>query len=87
MNILTLSTKGQFTINKALMEHMGLKGGEKIRVTKTSDGGLKIMPDKSKGSLMDFAGYFKTDIHLTDEELEQCIADSYVKAGMQGLEE
>ncbi|MDR1889589.1 MAG: AbrB/MazE/SpoVT family DNA-binding domain-containing protein [Zoogloeaceae bacterium] len=87
MNTITLSTKGQFTINKTLMEHMGVRGGEKIQVTKTPDGGLKIMPDRSKGSLMDLACSIKTDVHLTDEELEECIADCYAEAGMQGLEE
>ena len=86
MHTITVSTKGQFTINKNLMEHLGINGGEKIQVSKTPDGGLKILPDKSKGSVLDFAGYFKTDIHLTDEEIKECIEDSYVEAGMKGIE-
>ncbi|MDR0529491.1 MAG: AbrB/MazE/SpoVT family DNA-binding domain-containing protein [Zoogloeaceae bacterium] len=86
MRSITLSTKGQLTINKSLMEHMGTKGGEKMHVTKTADGGIKILPDRNRGSLMDLAGSIPSNIHLSDEELEQCIADSYAAAGMQGLE-
>ncbi|MDR1350920.1 MAG: AbrB/MazE/SpoVT family DNA-binding domain-containing protein [Zoogloeaceae bacterium] len=86
MNSVTLSTKGQLTINKSLMEYLGTKGGEKIDVTKTADGGLKLLVKRSKGSVMDLAGSIQSDIHLTDEELEQCIADSYAAAGMQGVE-
>jgi bifunctional DNA-binding transcriptional regulator/antitoxin component of YhaV-PrlF toxin-antitoxin module len=87
MNTITVSTKGQFTLNKTLMEYLGIKGGEKINLTKTADGGLKILHKKNKGSLMDLAGSIKSDIHLSDEELQQCIADSYAAAGVQGLEE
>jgi bifunctional DNA-binding transcriptional regulator/antitoxin component of YhaV-PrlF toxin-antitoxin module len=87
MNTVTLSTKGQLTLNRSLMEHLGIKGGEKLNLSKTADGGLKILPEKNRGSVMDFAGCIKTDIHLTDDEIEQCIADSYAAAGMQGLEE
>jgi bifunctional DNA-binding transcriptional regulator/antitoxin component of YhaV-PrlF toxin-antitoxin module len=87
MHTITLSTKGQFTINKNLMEHLGVRGGEKIQVLKTPDGGLKILPDRSKGSVMDFAGYFKTDIHLTDAQIKECIENCYAEAGMKGIEE
>lgn len=87
MHTVTLSTKGQLTINKSLMEYMGTKGGEKMNLTKTADGGLKILPQRSKGSLMDLAGSIPTDVHLSDDEVQQCIADSYAAAGMQGLEE
>jgi bifunctional DNA-binding transcriptional regulator/antitoxin component of YhaV-PrlF toxin-antitoxin module len=87
MHTMTLTAKGQFTINKSLMEHLGVKGGEKILVKKTADGGLKIEAEKKQGNVMDFAGFFKTDIHLTDDEINECIAAAYVEAGMRGLEE
>jgi bifunctional DNA-binding transcriptional regulator/antitoxin component of YhaV-PrlF toxin-antitoxin module len=86
MRTVTLSTKGQLTLNKSLMEYLGIKSGGKVNLTKTADGGLKILPEKSKGSAMDFAGFFKTDIHLTDDEINQCIADSHAAAAMQGIE-
>jgi bifunctional DNA-binding transcriptional regulator/antitoxin component of YhaV-PrlF toxin-antitoxin module len=84
---MTLTSKGQFTINKSLMEHLGVKGGERILVKKTPDGGLKIEAEKSLHSIREFAGIFKTDIHLTDEEIAECIRQSYVEQGMRGLDE
>jgi bifunctional DNA-binding transcriptional regulator/antitoxin component of YhaV-PrlF toxin-antitoxin module len=86
MRIVTLSPKGQLTLNKSLVEYLGMKGGGKVNVTKTADGGLKILPGKSTGSVMDFAGFFKTDVHLTDDEINQCIAGSQAAAITQEID-
>lgn len=76
---MTLTAKGQFTFNKALMEHLGVKAGDKISVSKYPDGSLRISASKKRGDLMALAGVFKhsTDVKLSDNELNQAIADAY----------
>jgi len=41
---LTMTSKGQITINKTLREGLGAKPGQKLRVEVRPDGGLVILP-------------------------------------------
>jgi len=82
---MTLSSKGQFTFNKQLMEHLNVKAGEKILIKKMPDGSLRIEAEKSQIDIMSLAGSLKTTVRLTDEELQTAIANSYVQAGLKGL--
>jgi len=84
---MTLTAKSQFTLNKSLLEHLGVKAGEKIAIKKLPDGSLKINASKKHRSILDLAGALKgkTDVKLTDEELEQAIIDGYVEHGMRGI--
>ncbi len=86
MNTMTLTGKGQFTFNKQLMEHMGVKAGDKILVKKLPDGTLKIQAQKSAVPLSALRGCIKTDLHFTLEEIEAAIQQGYVTRGMAGLE-
>ncbi|MDR2153407.1 MAG: AbrB/MazE/SpoVT family DNA-binding domain-containing protein [Burkholderiaceae bacterium] len=81
---LTLTAKGQFTINKQLMDHIGVKAGEKVLVKKQSDGTLKVESAKNQTDIMALAGSLKnkTRVKLTDEQLRQAITESYVRRGM-----
>ncbi|MDR0458309.1 MAG: AbrB/MazE/SpoVT family DNA-binding domain-containing protein [Burkholderiaceae bacterium] len=83
---MTLTAKGQFTFNKALLEHLGVKAGEKIAIRKQPDGSLKINASKKHRNIMDLMGSLegKTDVKLTDAELSQAIADSYATHGLRG---
>jgi len=83
---LTLTAKGQFTFNKQLMEHLGVRPGQQVSVQRLPDGGLKINALNKQGDLMSLAGSLKSDVHLTDAELQDAIAEAHVRAGMRGLE-
>jgi bifunctional DNA-binding transcriptional regulator/antitoxin component of YhaV-PrlF toxin-antitoxin module len=80
---MTLTAKGQFTFNRSLMEHLGVKAGEKIAIRKLPDGSLKINASKKHNDIMDFAGALKGDIKLTDAELKAAIADAYAERGIK----
>jgi len=82
---MTLTSKGQFTFNKQLMEHLNVKAGEKVLINKMPDGSLRIEAEKSQVDIMSLAGSLKSTIRLTDEELQAAITDSYVQAGLKGL--
>jgi bifunctional DNA-binding transcriptional regulator/antitoxin component of YhaV-PrlF toxin-antitoxin module len=71
---MTLTAKGQFTFNKTLMEHLGVRAGEKVLVKKQPDGSLKLESAKKQ-----------IDIHLTDDELQNIIQQAYVQRGQIGL--
>ena len=81
---MTLNAKGRFTINKQLMNHLGVKAGEKVLIQKQPDGTLKVEPAKNRIDIMSLAGSLKdkTRIKLTDDELQQAIVASYVQQGM-----
>jgi predicted glycosyltransferase len=85
---LTLTAKSQFTFNKSLLEHLGVKAGDKIAIRKLPDGSIKINASKKHRSIMDLVGALegKTKVRLTDEELQQAIIDGYVEHGMRGME-
>lgn len=85
---MTLTAKGQVTFNKSLLEHLGVKAGEKIAIKKQPDGSLKIDASKKRRNIMDLAGSLKgkTDVKLTIEEIQQAIVDGYVEHGMRGME-
>jgi len=82
---MTLTSKGQFTFNKQLMEHLNVKAGERILIKKQPDASLKIEAEKSQIDIMSLAGSMRTNIRLTDEEIQESITNSYIAAGTKGL--
>jgi len=84
---MTLTAKCQFTLNKSLLEHLGVKPGEKIAIKKLPDGSININASKKHRDIMELAGALKgkTDVKMSIEEINQAIADGYVEHGMRGL--
>jgi antitoxin PrlF len=82
MTTMTLTAKGQFTLNKQLMEHVGVKVGDKVIVKKQIDGSLKIEAEKNQIDILSLAGSLKTNIQLTDEALDAAISQSYVNSNL-----
>jgi antitoxin component of MazEF toxin-antitoxin module len=85
MTSMTLTAKSRFTIGKQLVDHLGVKAGEKVVVTKLPNHTLKIEPEKSREDFLDLFGSMNTDIRLTDEELEQAIQLARIARGVRGL--
>ncbi|GHU19669.1 hypothetical protein FACS189475_07280 [Betaproteobacteria bacterium] len=88
MNTITLTARGQFTFNKQLLDHMGVKGGEQVVIKKQPDGTLNIASAKKTKDISSIFGIMgKSPVHLNDEELEEAIIESYLQPGMQGIEQ
>jgi bifunctional DNA-binding transcriptional regulator/antitoxin component of YhaV-PrlF toxin-antitoxin module len=87
---MTLTARGQFTFNKSLMEHLGVKVGEKISIRKLPGGKIEIEALKNKippeALFATLRSVIKTDIQLSDEEINDIIAQSYADAGRKGVE-
>jgi bifunctional DNA-binding transcriptional regulator/antitoxin component of YhaV-PrlF toxin-antitoxin module len=61
MNTLTVTAKGQVTLRKDLLKHLGVHPGEKIAVDKLPDGRLEIKAVRPTGKISDVFNRFKTE--------------------------
>jgi bifunctional DNA-binding transcriptional regulator/antitoxin component of YhaV-PrlF toxin-antitoxin module len=53
MNKLTITAKGQVTLRKDLLTHLGVEPGEQIAVDKLPDGRVEIRAAKPSGRISD----------------------------------
>jgi AbrB family looped-hinge helix DNA binding protein len=59
MNKLTVTAKGQVTLRKDLLEHLGVRPGEKIAVDKLPDGRIEVRAARPTGKISDVFGLLK----------------------------
>ncbi len=59
MSTLTVTSKGQVTLRKDLLEHLGVHPGEKITVDKLPDGRIEVKAARSSGKIADAFGFLK----------------------------
>jgi bifunctional DNA-binding transcriptional regulator/antitoxin component of YhaV-PrlF toxin-antitoxin module len=73
--ILTVTAKGQVTLRKDVLQHLGVRPGEKIVVHKLPDGGIQVKAAKRKRDISQFFGSLKQENgpHLTIEEMNEII--------------
>lgn len=87
---LKLTAKGQITLKKEFLQHLGAGIGSVLNVEKLPDGGLKISAKKPEKtvSFADFAGIFDnpTGRAFSIGEINEAVAKAYAEAGMQGLD-
>jgi AbrB family looped-hinge helix DNA binding protein len=84
MATLTVTSKGQVTLRKDVLRHLGVKPGDKIDVDLLPDGALTVRaaePAKSE-SLEDFFGMLssKNGPVLTLDEISEAIEDGWSSA-------
>ncbi|HJZ19929.1 MAG TPA: AbrB/MazE/SpoVT family DNA-binding domain-containing protein [Bradyrhizobium sp.] len=77
MSTLTVTAKGQVTLRKDLLEHLGVHPGEKITVDKLPDGRIEVKAARPIGDISDVFGSLKTKRKgrpLSIEEMNDLIA-------------
>jgi AbrB family looped-hinge helix DNA binding protein len=79
MTTLTVTAKGQVTLRKELLSHLGVEPGDRIEVAKLPDGRLQLKAVRTKGSIARAFGVLKREGHpsLSIEEMNQAIADAW----------
>lgn len=79
MTTLTITAKGQVTLKKELLQHLGVQPGQKIEVDALPGGRLSIAATRKKGAIEDFFGILagKTDKVATIEEMNEAIAKGW----------
>lgn len=79
MATLTVTTRGQVTFRKKVMQHLGVKPGGKIELDLLPDGRGMIRAAEPTGSIHDFIGLLagKTKKVATIEEINEAAAQGW----------
>lgn len=82
MTTLTITSKGQVTFKKALLEHLGAAPGERLDVGLLPGGRIEVRAAQAEGRIEDFIGLLagKTRKRTTLREIREAAA-----AGWAGL--
>jgi bifunctional DNA-binding transcriptional regulator/antitoxin component of YhaV-PrlF toxin-antitoxin module len=79
MSLLTVTAKGQVTLRKELLQHLGVQPGEKVSVGKLPDGRIEVKAVRPSGKISDAFGLLKSDNGpvLSIEDMNRIIADGW----------
>jgi bifunctional DNA-binding transcriptional regulator/antitoxin component of YhaV-PrlF toxin-antitoxin module len=79
MSTLTITAKGQITLRKDLLQHLGVHPGEKISVDKLPDGRIAVQAVRPSSKISDVFGMLKREggPTLTIEEMNEAIAQGW----------
>jgi AbrB family looped-hinge helix DNA binding protein len=79
MSTLTVTAKGQVTLRKDLLEHLGVRPGEKVSVEKLPDGRVEVKAARPTGKISDAFDFLKRKggPSLSIEEMNKIIADGW----------
>ena len=61
MSTLTVTAKGQVTLRKDLLRHLGVHPGEQIAVNKLPDGRIEVRASRPAGKISDAFDYLKRE--------------------------
>jgi len=84
-----LSRTGQFTVNKTLLSHLGVKPGDRVSVELLPDASLKVSATGKKRPLSELRGAFRDlfgVVELSLEDMERAIEEGCLTSGMAGME-
>jgi AbrB family looped-hinge helix DNA binding protein len=82
MSTLTVTAKGQVTLRKDLLEHLGVHPGEKITVDKLPDGRIEVKAARPTGKISDAFGFLKSKRKgrvLSIEEMNDIVARGWAR--------
>jgi antitoxin PrlF len=76
MTSLTVTAKGQVTLKRDLLQHLGIKPGERVELEKLPGGALQLRAARPSGTIDSFIGRYagKLKQPLTIEEMNEIAA-------------
>ena len=79
MSILTVTAKGQVTLGKDILKHLGVRPGGKIAVERFPDGRIEMKAVRSTGKISDAFGFLKkkNSSSLSIEEMNEIAAQGW----------
>jgi antitoxin PrlF len=79
MSKLTITSKGQVTLRKDLLRHLGVHPGERIEIVELPGGELRVRAVKLTGKIQDFFGSLRREGQkaLSIEEMNEVIAKGW----------
>ncbi|MGY4696097.1 AbrB/MazE/SpoVT family DNA-binding domain-containing protein [Xylella fastidiosa subsp. sandyi] len=84
MSTLTVTARGQVTFRKEVLQHLGIKPGERIELDLLPDGRAELKAMQPKGSFQELRGVLKgktNGVRLSIEEINDAIAEAGTLAG------
>ncbi|WP_429500510.1 AbrB/MazE/SpoVT family DNA-binding domain-containing protein (plasmid) [Robbsia andropogonis] len=84
MSTLTVTARGQVTFRKEVLQHLGIKPGERIELDLLPDGRAELKAAQAKGSFRELRGFLKgktNGARLSVEEINDAIAEAGAAAG------
>lgn len=82
MTKLTITAKGQVTLKKDLLNHLGVGPGEKIEADKLPDGRIVVRAASQDGTIADFIGCLSLGDgrKLTIDEMSEITSEGWARA-------
>lgn len=89
MTTLTVTSRGQVTFRKEVLQHLGIPPGGKIRLDLLPDGRAELKADEPKGSWRQMHGMLKgkgNGARLSIDDINRAIAEAAATAVLSGLD-
>jgi len=82
MIVLTITAKGQVTLKRDLLKHLGVGPGEKIEADKLPDGRIIVRAMGQDGNIADFVGCLaqRRGPKFTVDEMNEIATEGWAKA-------
>lgn len=79
MSTLTVTAKGQVTLRKDILKHLGVHPGEKIAVDKLPDGRIEMRAERPTGRISDVFNSLKREKgpSLSIEEIDEIASQGW----------
>jgi AbrB family looped-hinge helix DNA binding protein len=79
MTTLTVTAKGQITLRKDLLAHLGVRPGDKITLEKLPDGRIEAKAARLTGRVSDVFGFLKRENgrSLSIDEMNEIAAEGW----------
>lgn len=79
MSTLTVTAKGQVTLRRDILQHLGVHPGEKIAVEKLPDGRIEVKAARQPGRISDVFDFLKRERgpSLSIEEINEVAANGW----------
>ena len=81
MTTLTITTKGQVTLKRDLLNHLGVGPGEKVEIDKLPEGQIVVRAAAQNGPIANFIGCLSRNAgpKLTVDEMNEIAAEGWAK--------
>ena len=81
MTTLTITAKGQVTLKRELLNHLGVGPGEKVEIDKLPEGQIVVRAAVQNGPIANFIGSLsrKAGPKLTVDEMNEIAAEGWAK--------
>ncbi len=86
MTTLTVTSRGQVTFRKEVLQHLGIQPGQKIRLDLLPDGRAALSADRPQGAWSDLSGFLKdrtNGARLSLEEISELTAQAGDTSGRE----